>query len=572
LNKNRADLVKISSNHGFVILALLFILSIAVFSTLLYSGGEADQTSIRFPEIPRPAFPDKKFNVVDYGAIGDGKTMNTEAIAKAIAACAKAGGGKVVIPAGIWLTGPIQLKSNLNLHVEKGTLVIFSPNRQDYPLIDTWFEGRPEYRCMSPIFGENLENIAITGAGIFDGSGEAWRPVKKFKMTEMQWKELLASGGVVDQKGSTRWPSEAAMNGAEYLENLQKNNTPPRREDYEKVRDYLRPVLLQLSRCKKVLLDGPTFQNSPAWNLHPLMSENLTIRNITVRNPWYSQNGDGLDLESCRNVAVYNCNFDVGDDAICLKSGRDEAGRRRGMPTENVQIYDCVVYHGHGGFVIGSEMSGGVKNIEIRDCTFIGTDTGLRFKSTRGRGGVVENIYIKRIFMKDIPAAAITFNMFYSGQAPIAEPGQATGFDAEQAIPVSEKTPQFKNIFISDVIARGAAQAVELLGLPEMPLHNIELSNVSISAQKGLIGVNADQVKLVQVEILPQTGPVLAFHNSTNLTIERAGYPAQTETFLALSGKKTAKINLNETNLPDAKKQVKLAPDVNPNALKLGND
>ncbi|MGH7453266.1 MAG: glycoside hydrolase family 28 protein, partial [bacterium] len=309
-----------------------------------------------------------------------------------------------------------------------------------------------------------------------------------------------------------------------------------------------------------------------AWNLHPLMSENITIRNITVRNPWYSQNGDGLDLESCRNVAVYNCKFDVGDDAICLKSGRDEAGRRRGMPTENVQIYDCVVYHGHGGFVIGSEMSGGVRNVEIRDCVFIGTDTGVRFKSTRGRGGVVENIHIRRIFMKDIPAAAITFNMFYSGQAPIVEPGQATGFDAEQATPVSGKTPQFKNIFISDVTARGAAQAVELQGLPEMPLYNIELKNVSISAQKGLLGVNADQVKLVQVEILPQTGPVLAFHNSTNITIERAGYPAETDSFLALSGSKTAKINLINTNLSDARKEVKLAPEVNPNVLNWQNN
>jgi polygalacturonase len=559
--------MKTSFKHGFWILALLFISSLFVFPSILRSGGEADQTSLRFPEIPLPFFPDKKFNIVDYGAIGDGKAMNTEAIAKALAACANAGGGQVVIPAGIWLTGPIQLASNINLHAEKGALILFSANRKDYPLINTWFEGRPEYRCMSPIFGEKLENIAITGEGVFDGSGEAWRPVKKFKMTERQWQTLLASGGVLDQKGTTWWPSEAAMNGAEYLENLKKTKPQPQREDYEKARDFLRPVLLQLSRCKKILLDGPTFQNSPAWNLHPLMSENITIRNITVRNPWYSQNGDGLDLESCRNVAVYNCNFDVGDDAICLKSGRDEAGRQRGMPTENVLIYDCVVYYGHGGFVIGSEMSGGVRNIEVRDCVFIGTVTGLRFKSTRGRGGVVENIHLKRIFMKDIPAAAITFNMFYSGQAPIADPGQATGFDAEQAVPVSEKTPQFKNIFINDVIARGAALAVELQGLPEMPLHSIELKNVSISSEKGLIAVNADQVKLVNVEILPQKGPVLAFHNSTNITIERAGYPAETDSFLTLSGNKTAKINLSKTNLSDTRKEVKLAPEVSPNVL-----
>lgn len=565
------NLMKISSKHGLLILVALFILNITVFPSFLYSGDGSDQTSIRFPEIPLPSFPDKKFNVVDYGAIGDGKTMNTESIAKAIAACAKAGGGQVVIPAGIWLTGPIQLKSNLNLHVEKGAMVIFSSNRKDYPLINTWYEGRPEYRCIAPIFGENVENIAITGEGIFDGSGEAWRPVKKFKLTGTQWKELLVSGGIVDQPGNTWWPSEAAMNGAEYLENLQKTNASPRREDYEKVRDYLRPVLLQLSRCKKILLDGPTFQNSPAWNLHPLMSENITIRNVTVRNPWYSQNGDGLDLESCRNVAIYNCNFDVGDDAICLKSGRDEAGRRRGMPTENVQIYDCVVYHGHGGFVVGSEMSGGVRNIEVRDCVFIGTDTGLRFKSTRGRGGVVENIYIKRIFMKDIPAAAITFNLFYSGQAPILDPGQTAVVAIDQVAPVTEATPCFRNIFISEVVCRGAEQAIDMQGLPEMPLQNIELKNVFISAQNGLSGANVQQLKLVQVELVPQKGPVLALHNGANVTIEQARYPATAEIFLVLSGSKTAKINLSKTNLTNTKKEIILAPEVRPDALNWTN-
>lgn len=563
--------MKISCKHAFRILPLLFIANLTASPPPQHSGNEREQTSLQFPEIPLPSFPDKKVNIADYGAIGDGKTMNTEAIAKAIAACAQAGGGRVVISAGIWLTGPIQLASNIDLHTERGALVVFSRNRDDYPLIDTWFEGRPEYRCMAAIFGKDLENIAITGEGVFDGSGEVWRPVKKFKMTDRQWQALLASGGVLDEKGTTWWPSESARDGEAFLAAIHKSGRQPQREDYEKVRDFLRPVLLQLSGCKKILIDGPTFQNSGAWNLHPLMSENITIRNITVKNPWYSQNGDGLDLESCRNVAVYNCKFDVGDDAICLKSGRDEAGRRRGLPTENVQIYDCVVYYGHGGFVIGSEMSGGVRNIEVRDCVFIGTVTGLRFKSTRGRGGIVENIHIKRVLMKDIPAAAITFNMFYSGQAPIADPGQATGFDAESVIPVNEETPQFKNIFINEVTARGAAQAVELHGLPEMPLRNITMTDISITAQKGLFAVNADHVKLVNVEILPQSGPALAFHNSTNITIEAARFSPETETILSLSGSKTAGIEFSKTNVPEAKKRVTLAPEVNIRVLNWGN-
>jgi polygalacturonase len=560
--------MKTSTQHGLWIFVFLFISSQAAFPSRPRSGGAEDRTSIRLPEIPLPSFPDKTFEVTDYGALGDGKTMNTGAIARAISACATAGGGKVVIPAGIWLTGPIQLANNVNLHTEKGALVIFSSNRNDYPLIDTWYEGRPEYRCMAAIFGKNLENIAITGEGVFDGSGEAWRPVKKFKMTAIQWKELLASGGVLDQKGTTWWPSAAAMNGAEFLANLQQSGKPPQRQDYEQVRDFLRPVLLQLSGCRKILLDGPTFQNSGTWNLHPLMSENVTIRNITVRNPWYSQNGDGLDLESCRNVVIYNCEFDVGDDAICLKSGRDEAGRRRGMPTENVLIHDCVVYHGHGGFVVGSEMSGGVKNVEIRDCVFIGTDTGLRFKSTRGRGGVVENIHMRRIFMKDIPAAAITFNLYYSGQAPIVDPDQTRTTFSDQAMPVTEETPQFKDIFISEVVCRGAEEAIELLGLPEMPLRGIELSNVSISSRRGLNCAYADGVKLRQVEILSQQGPVVAFHNTMNVAIDRATYPAAAEVFLALSGDKTANISISNTDLSKAKQEMKLAPEVKPNAVK----
>jgi hypothetical protein len=216
-------------------------------------------------------------------------------------------------------------------------------------------------------------------------------------------------------------------------------------------------------------------------------------------------------------------------------------------------------------------MSGGVRNVEIRDCVFIGTDTGLRFKSTRGRGGVVENIHLRRIFMKDIPAAAITFNLYYSGQAPIVDPGQAHSTFSDQATPVTAETPQFKNIFISEVLCRGAGEAVELLGLPEMPLRDIELKNVSISARRGMNCAYADGVKLLQVEILPEQGPVLSFHNSLNIAIDQATYPAAAEVFLALSGDKTANINISNTNLTSAKKDVQLAPEVKPNALRRGD-
>ena len=234
-------------------------------------------------------------------------------------------------------------------------------------------------------------------------------------MTDSQWKKLVKSGGVLSEDGKTWFPSEGSKKGYESSTNF---NVPDLISDDElaSVKDFLRPVMISISKSKRILLDGPTFQNSPAWNLHPLMSEDIIIRNLSVRNPWYSQNGDGLDLDSCKNVLIYNNTFDVGDDAICFKSGKDEDGRKLGMPTENVIVKNNIVYHAHGGFVIGSEMSGGVKNVHVSNCTFLGTDVGLRFKSTRGRGGVVENIYISNIDMIHIPTEAIRFNLFYDGK------------------------------------------------------------------------------------------------------------------------------------------------------------
>ena len=264
--------------------------------------------------------------------------------------------------------------------------------------------------------------------------------------------------------------------------------------------------MISLVECRRVLLDGPTFQNSPAWNIHPLLSEDIVIRNITVLNPWYSQNGDGLDLDSCRRAIVYNCRFDVGDDAICIKSGKDEYGRKRGRPTEDVVIIDNIVYHGHGGFTVGSEMSGGVRNILVERCTFLGTDVGLRFKTTRGRGGVVEKIWIRDVQMKDIPTDAIGFNMYYGGEAPtdVAETAEVA---PRPAMPVNEGTPQFRDIVLTRILCRGAGRAVMLEGLPEMPIRGIVLEDVRISANQGLATVDADTITLRRVEIAPQAGP-----------------------------------------------------------------
>ena len=329
-----------------------------------------------------------------------------------------------------------------------------------------------------------------------DGSGDAWRPVKKYKMTENQWEQLLAkTNGVLEANGSLWWPSTEAKADR-------------------------RPNLLKLVNCRRVLLEGVTFQNSPCWNLNPTLCEDLTLRNVSVRNPWYSQNGDGLDIENCQKVVVRGSRFDVGDDGICLKSGANEEGRRLGVPTENLLIEDCVVYHAHGGVTIGSEMSAGVRNVRVNNCLFIGTDLGLRFKSQRGRGGVVEKIYISNVRMTDIATDAIGFDMYYSGQGP-GEGGE--GASAE-IMPVTEKTPQFRDIWIEDVICRGARQAVALQGLPEMPIRGIHLDNVSITAENGMACTDAQDITLNNVEILNSRGPVMSLLNSRDVQVDHLTY------------------------------------------------
>ena len=433
------------------------------------------------------------FNVKDYGAAADGKTKDTAAFAKAMSAAA-AGEGVVFVPAGNYLTGPITLLSNVELRTEKGTHVQFSSEYADYPLIDTAWEGVRAVRCTSPINSTGQVNIAITGQGVFDGAGQTWRPVKKMKLTDQQWAELLAGGGVVEPSGAIWWPTEAAMHGAETVKKLRAEGKAHDIQAHAAIHEYLRPVLMSLVECRNVVLDGPTFQNSPGWNLHPLMCENVTIRNVTVENPWWSQNGDGLDLDSCRNAVVADSHFDVGDDAICIKSGRDAEGRKRGRPCENINIVNCTVIHGHGGVTIGSEMSGGVRNVTVTNCNFRTTDVGLRFKTTRGRGGVVENIRMSNITMSAIKNEAIKMDMYYAVGTKV-DKGRVPH-------PVSEETPRFRNIHMSNITCEGAKRAMVLRGLPEMPIEAVTLEHVSISADEGILCMYARDIHLRDVRVV----------------------------------------------------------------------
>jgi polygalacturonase len=483
------------------------------------------------PRVQEPKIPARTARVTEFGAVADGKTLNTEAIAKGIAQLAKQGGGRLVFPPGIWLTGPIELKSRIELHLEEGALLLFTREHRQYPVREFDFKGQTSRLTLSPLWADGAEDVAITGRGIVDGNGEAWRPVKKSKMTEGQWNKLVASGGSVEGEGNGQiWTPDSDS-------------------------DARRPNLLKLVNCKRVLLEGVTFQNSPAWNLNPTLCDDVTVRDVTVRNPWYSQNGDGLDLEHCRNVIVRRCRLDVGDDAICLKSGKDATGRRIGVPTENVLIEDCVVYHGHGGVVIGSEMSAGVRNVRVNNCIFMGTDLGLRFKSTRGRGGVVEKIYISNIQMTDIPTDAIGFNLYYGGQAP---EDQADGSGAA-AVAVDEGTPQFRDIYISDVVCRGARTAVALQGLPEMPIRGIHLKNVSITAERGVVCADAQDITLDNVELRNRKGSVVSLSGSRDVRVNNLSYAPGAEAVFKASGTNNANITVAKTDLKAAKQDVSLS-------------
>lgn len=509
------------------------------------------------PEVKLPKFKADTLNIVNFGAVANSNILCTKAINDAIQSCSKSGGGVVVIPSGMWTTGPIQMKSNVNLHTKNGAYILFTSDLEQYKLINSYFEGNKVIRCESPIMGVDLENIAITGEGIFDGNGAKWRPVKIGKMTDAQWKDLVSSGGVLSKDGKIWYPSEEAFIGNEGKDKLPKIPTIENMTPYKQA---LRPVMVSLVNCKILLLDGVTFQNSPAWNVNPLMCENITLSNLTIRNPWYSQNGDGLDIESCRIGTVTNCKFDVGDDAICIKSGKDKEGRERGKPTELFVITDCVVYHAHGGFVIGSEMSGGVRNIMAKNLTFIGTDCGLRFKSVRGRGGLVENIWMEDIRMHNIPTDAINFNLYYFTKGAVEDP--VTGEMIVEKVAVSDETPAFKNMFFKNIYVDGAKQALKIMGIPEMPVENLQFKNMVIRSDAGIQMNYARKIEFDNVDLkLDKPGVAARFFNSQNIDFKVFNSEGEDQVFL-VGGTQTKEVTLNTKNKKLESKDLKILESI----------
>jgi polygalacturonase len=514
----------------------------------LQAAAQQNYSFENLPQVKETKFKNDTLSILKYGAKDDGITLNTKSINEAITACSKTGGGVVLIPAGFWLSGPLQLRSNVNLHLAKNALLQFTKDFKQYKLVEGNWEGLPQMRNESPISATGAENIAITGEGIIDGNGDAWRMVKRDKLTESQWNRLVASGGIVNTESKMWYPSEQTVKGAA-LKNPGAISPEKSSEFYESVKDYLRPNLVVFTNCKRVLLEGVTFQNSAAWNLHPIICEDLIVRNVYAKNPWYAQNGDGIDLESCKNVLIEGSTFDVGDDGICIKSGRDAEGRKRGIPTENVIVRNSTVYHAHGGFVIGSEMSGGARNIFVYDCTFIGTDIGLRFKTTRGRGGLVEKIFAKNIVMKDIVGEAILFDMYYMAKDPIPLAGENREAIKEKLLPVTEETPVFRDFHISNVVCDGASKALFIRGLPEMSISDIYLDHLVIQSDKGIDIQEAKNIQLSNVKVISNEKlPLINIHNGTTVSFNKIDYN-KSELFFNISGARNSGIKLINTDL-----------------------
>lgn len=414
----------------------------------------------------------ERVDMLKSGAKADGKTLNTTLINHTVDRLSQAGGGTLFFPAGTYLTGAIRLKSNITLELEAGATLLFSDNFDDYlPFMEVRHEG-VMMKSFSPLISAmDAENITIKGEGTLDGQGKAWW-TEFFRI----YVDLEKNGMRELNKYQPLWERENDVEALYAETNEDWHGTLKRR--------FFRPPFIQPVRCRRVRIEGVKIINSPFWTVNPEFCDNVVVTGVTIHNV-PSPNTDGINPESCRNVHISDCNISVGDDCITLKSGRDAQARRLGVPCENITITNCTMLSGHGGVVIGSEMSGSVRKVTISNCVFDGTDRGIRIKSTRGRGGVVEDIRVSNIIMSNIKREAVVLNLKYS-KMPVE--------------PMSERTPLFRDISISGLTAVGVKTPVKIVGLEEAPVTDIILRDINVkNAREKCIFENCERIRLTDV-------------------------------------------------------------------------
>jgi polygalacturonase len=466
----------------------LLIIVFCIFATQL---GAQEISKVPFnSKTVAPVFPKKYYSVVDFGAKEGGLEKCTQAFADAINTATKSGGGFVTVPKGKYLVGPIVLKDNVCLKFDDGTEILFSTDTEDYlPAVLSRHQGIDCYKHSAFIYANGATNIGVIGKAVLHGQGKTWWDYRKaipksedpfVTLMEMAEKDVPLSQRIFDDIHKT----------------------------------LLAPCFIMPIYCKNILIEDISVKYGAYWTVNPVYSENIIIRNVsveTIGEYGKTGNGDGINLSSCKNVLVEGCVLNTGDDCITLKSGRGIDGYKKGVPTENVEVRNCVSLKGHGGVVIGSETSGGIRNIYVHDCEFNGTDRGLRIKTARGRGDAIENIWFENVKMGKMVKEMIKIHMpRYTDRYP--------------AHSLTRMTPRIRNLNFKNITCKEAGEyAIRIQGLPEMPIESITIEDVNVESEQGILIIDAAAILIKDITIKPEDENILTFDNSSNIIIENMG-------------------------------------------------
>jgi polygalacturonase len=483
------------------------------------------------PQLSRPSFPVREFDIRQFGAVEGGEIKNTDAIRQAITAAVKSGGGHVVVPPGRWLTGAIHLDNHIDLHLLRGAELLFSRDVADYlPVVFSRHEDIECFKYSAFIYANGKTNIGITGEGVLNGQGEPWWSWKKTRSSAERDLFAMGAQGVP--------VSQRVFDGNDGRE--------------------LRPAFFQPMSCTNVLVEGVTFLYGAFWTITPTYCENVIVRNVRIETEGVSghtPNGDGVDPSSSRNVLIDHCTFDTGDDCVAIKAGRDADGLRVARPTENVVIRHCRGLHGHGGIVIGSETAGGIRNVYAYDCSFAGTDRIVRIKTARGRGGVLENMWFEHLTADTVEQEALRINMLYTGQRLPAQP-------------ITASTPVIRNVQFSNIRCLYAKRrAVEILGLPESLVESVTLDSIIMHGARGIACVDTRGLTLKHVRVGVDDSPVVDLTDCSNVTLNIISIPSLADPFLFVRGGKSTGIVVRNSPVRNAKELVRLGPDTPPGAV-----